>query len=81
MFSDGVAEKEDRNCVPAKRLTAAPIRQVKKAPVLKQDELKERRRGMFLRKVREDREEKRFESRGEDVSERVLLACRWSIWR
>lgn len=42
-------------------------RAVKKAPSPKSDELKERRRNMFLRKVREGRDEKRFESRGEDV--------------
>jgi hypothetical protein len=40
----------------------------KKAPSPKQDELKERRRNMFLRSVRENREDKRFEKRGEDVS-------------
>ena len=42
-------------------------RPVKKAPSPKQDELKERRRNMFLRKVQDGREEKRFEARGEDV--------------
>jgi hypothetical protein len=42
-------------------------RAVKKAPVVSQDALKERRRGMFLKKVREGREDKRFERHGEDV--------------
>ncbi|KAH9810112.1 hypothetical protein Tdes44962_MAKER01085 [Teratosphaeria destructans] len=40
---------------------------VKKAPSPKQDDLKERRRSMFLRSVREKREDKRFEARGEDI--------------
>ncbi|KAF2771233.1 hypothetical protein EJ03DRAFT_325681 [Teratosphaeria nubilosa] len=40
---------------------------VKKAPSPKQDDLKERRRSMFLRNVREKREDKRFEARGEDI--------------
>lgn len=43
-------------------------RPVKKAPSPKQDELKERRRSMFLKKVRDGRDDKRFEARGEDVS-------------
>ena len=43
---------------------------VKKAPSPKQDVLKERRRNIFLRKVKDGREEKRYEARGEDVSER-----------
>lgn len=43
-------------------------RAIKKAPVVSQDALKERRRGMFLKKVREGRENKRFEKHGEDVS-------------
>jgi hypothetical protein len=42
-------------------------RAIKKAPVVSQDALKERRRGMFLKKVREGREDKRFERHGEDV--------------
>ena len=42
-------------------------RAVKKAPSPKHDELKERRRGMFLKKVQEGREARRFEARGEDV--------------
>lgn len=43
-------------------------RAIKRAPVVSQDALKERRRGMFLKKVREGREDKRFEKHGEDVS-------------
>lgn len=42
-------------------------KEVKRAPRVERDELKERRRGMFLRKVREGREERRWEGRGEDV--------------
>jgi hypothetical protein len=42
-------------------------RAIKKAPTVSQDALKERRRGMFLKKVREGREDKRFERHGEDV--------------
>lgn len=42
-------------------------RPVKKAPSPKPDELKERRRKLFLRKVQDGREERRFEARGEDV--------------
>ena len=47
-------------------------RAIKRAPAVSQDALKERRRGMFLRKVREGREESRWGRRGEDVS--ILLA-------
>lgn len=47
-------------------------RAIKRAPVVSQDALKERRRGMFLKKVREGREDKRFEKHGEDVS---ILFC------
>ena len=43
-------------------------RAIKRAPVVSQDALKERRRGIFLKKVREGREDKRFERHGEDVS-------------
>jgi hypothetical protein len=43
-------------------------RPVKKAPSPKQDELKERRRRNFLKKVSNSRDDKRFEHRGEDVS-------------
>lgn len=43
-------------------------RDIKRAPTANQDALKDKRRGMFLRKVREGRDDKRFEARGEDVS-------------
>lgn len=46
-------------------------RPVKKAPSPQHDELKERRRNNFLRKVQDGREEKRFDARGEDVRVRV----------
>ncbi|WPG98271.1 pentatricopeptide repeat-containing protein, chloroplastic [Acrodontium crateriforme] len=42
-------------------------RPVKKAPSTKQNELQERRRGLFLKKVRDGRDDKRFEARGEDM--------------
>ncbi|KAK3722661.1 hypothetical protein LTR37_002231 [Vermiconidia calcicola] len=42
-------------------------RPVKKAPSPKPDELKERRRNLFLKKVKNGREERRFEQRGEDI--------------
>jgi hypothetical protein len=43
-------------------------RPVKKAPSPNPDELKERRRKLFLKKVQDGRDDKRWESRGEDVS-------------
>jgi hypothetical protein len=43
-------------------------RAIKRAPAVSQDALTERRRGMFLKKVREGREDRRFERHGEDVS-------------
>lgn len=48
-------------------------RAIKRAPAVSQDALKERRRGMFLKKVREGREDKRFERHGEDVSVLSIL--------
>jgi hypothetical protein len=42
-------------------------RPIKLAPSAKQDELKDRRRNAFLRKVHNQREDKRFEARGEDI--------------
>lgn len=62
-MSSDAATKEERKIAPTK----FSQRPVKKAPVAKQDELKERRRSMFLKKVRDGREDKRWESRGEDV--------------
>ncbi|KAK5138360.1 hypothetical protein LTR08_003421 [Meristemomyces frigidus] len=67
MSSDAATEKEGLQCRPPMRFTTAPVRPAKKALVPGQDELKERRRGMFLRKVKEGREDKRWESRGEDM--------------
>ncbi|KAK4541240.1 hypothetical protein LTR36_008156 [Oleoguttula mirabilis] len=68
MSSDAVM-REERKSAPTSRFAPPPPQRavVKKAPVVRQDELKERRRGMFMRKVREGREEKRWESRGEDM--------------
>lgn len=42
-------------------------RAIKQAPSPRQDELREKRRGQFLKKVREGRDDRRFEVRGEDV--------------
>lgn len=42
-------------------------RPIKRAPAPKQDELKDRRRNAFLRKVQNNRENKRYEARGEDI--------------
>ena len=42
-------------------------RAIKKAPSAKPDELKERRRSLFLQKVKDEREDKRWEARGDDV--------------
>lgn len=63
MQSTEATQKEEQKCAH----TPFAKRPVKKAPSPKQDELKERRRGMFLKKVKEGREDKRFEARGEDV--------------
>lgn len=52
-----------------------PQRTVKKAPSTNQEKLKERRRALFLNKVKEGREERRFEVRADDVSAKIL------IWR
>ena len=46
-------------------------RRVKKAPSPTHEELKERRRKNFLRKVGEGREGRRFEGRGDDVGRLV----------
>ena len=65
-MSDDLNKPQSPSPVPyAKRV-------IKRAPVVSQDALKERRRGMFLKKVREGREDKRFEKHGEDVS-----ICSW----
>ena len=68
-MSDDLNKPQSPSPVPyAKRV-------IKRAPVVSQDALKERRRGMFLKKVREGREDKRFEKHGEDVS-----ICSWLDW-
>lgn len=58
--------------------TSVPFSQraVKRAPIPRADELKERRRSLFLKKVQEGREERRFEGRGEDVS----FCCAWFLF-
>ena len=56
-----MSDKEKEQNVPFAK------RAVKKAPSPKAEDLKERRRKIFLKKVKEEREEKRYESRGEDV--------------
>ena len=55
-------------------------RAIKRAPAVSQDALTERRRGMFLKKVREGREDRRFERHGEDVSILLLSLIR-NGWR
>ncbi|KAI6821624.1 hypothetical protein KC332_g10105 [Hortaea werneckii] len=65
-MNEEAVNREERNTQPAK-FTTQPKREVRKAKVPKQDELKEKRRHMFLRKVKEGREDKRWESRGEDI--------------
>lgn len=69
-MNEEAVNQEERKFPPAK-FTPQPKREVRKAKVPKQDELKEKRRHMFLRKVKEGREDKRWESRGEDVSHRL----------
>ncbi len=63
---------------PPSTTTTVPFskRPIKKAPTQKPNELRERRRGAFLRKVREGREEGRFESRGEDIMRLEFLRGR-----
>jgi hypothetical protein len=67
---------------PAQQPLPYSKRAIKRAPTVSQDALTERRRGMFLRKVREGREDKRFERHGEDVS--IFLDTLWFLggeWR
>jgi hypothetical protein len=73
--SDGSGEKENASVavsgngkVGEEGFVPYSKRNVKKAPSPRTDELRERRRGAFLRRVREGRDEGRWESRGEDVS-------------
>ncbi|KAI7551433.1 hypothetical protein KC331_g2556 [Hortaea werneckii] len=65
-MNEEAVNREERKLQPG-RFTTQPKREVRKAKVPKQDELKEKRRHMFLRKVKEGREDKRWESRGEDI--------------
>jgi hypothetical protein len=51
-------------------------RPVKAAPVPRSDALRERRRDMFLRKVRQARDENKWDSRIDDVSFRLLYKLR-----
>lgn len=62
IFMSDDLNKQQSSAVPYSK------RAIKRAPAVSQDALKERRRGMFLKKVREGREDKRFEKHGEDVS-------------
>ena len=73
-MNEEAVNQEERKFPPAK-FTPQPKREVRKAKVPKQDELKEKRRHMFLRKVKEGREDKRWESRGEDVGLFFILYC------
>lgn len=49
--------------------TSTPFskRTIKRAPLQKQDDLKERRRTNFLRNVKDKRDDRRYEARGEDI--------------
>ena len=53
---------------PKEKNVAFSKRPVKKAPSPSSNELKEQRRKNFLKRVADEREEKRYEARGEDVS-------------
>ena len=72
--SESLAEKKNASGNVAKD-AQQPFSQRagKKAPSPKPDELRERRRSLFLRRVRDGREEKRFEARGEDVCRDFLF--------
>lgn len=50
-------------------------RSIKKAPTAKPDEIRDRRRSAFLRKVRDGRDERRFEARSDDI-----LRSDWLAW-
>ena len=75
-FSMSNLDQENTNTNASKTVKNATVafskRPVKKAPSPSSDELKERRRRNFLRRVVDEREEKRFEARGEDVSTSFL---------
>ncbi|KAM0715467.1 hypothetical protein Q7P37_008965 [Cladosporium fusiforme] len=62
-MSGDLAKAQTQNSTPVPYSKRA----IKRAPAVSQDALKERRRGMFLKKVREGRDDKRFQSHGEDI--------------
>ena len=62
------SDQENASNKSTEKLGAFSKRPVKKAPSPKQDELKEKRRRNFLKRVSDGRDDKRFEQRGEDVS-------------
>ncbi|TKA23448.1 hypothetical protein B0A50_07475 [Salinomyces thailandicus] len=64
---------------PVVGFTTKPKREVRRAKVPGQDELTKRRRALFLRKVGEGREERRWESRGEDIM-RLDFMQRQKAW-
>jgi hypothetical protein len=79
MSSENDASKPQHFTFSAPAPAPAPLpyskRAIKRAPAVSQDALTERRRGMFLKKVREGREDRRFERHGEDVSILALVPC------
>ncbi|KAK3653215.1 hypothetical protein LTR56_004751 [Elasticomyces elasticus] len=64
---------------PAQPAFLAPRRTVRKPPTPKQDDLKETRRRLFLRNVREKREDQRWAQRGEDIM-RLDFVQRQRAW-
>ncbi|KAK5709721.1 hypothetical protein LTR17_019541 [Elasticomyces elasticus] len=64
---------------PAFIATREARRTVRKPPTPKQDDLKETRRRLFLRNVREGREDKRWAQRGEDIM-RLDFVQRQRAW-
>ncbi|KAK4896619.1 hypothetical protein LTR27_005537 [Elasticomyces elasticus] len=64
---------------PAQPAFLAPRRTVRKPPTPAQDDLKETRRRLFLRNVREKREDQRWAQRGEDIM-RLDFVQRQRAW-
>ncbi|KAK5715420.1 hypothetical protein LTR15_010064 [Elasticomyces elasticus] len=64
---------------PAQPAFTATRRTVRKPPTPKQDDLKETRRRLFLRNVREKREDQRWAQRGEDIM-RLDFVQRQRAW-
>ncbi|KAK3626573.1 hypothetical protein LTR56_019743 [Elasticomyces elasticus] len=64
---------------PAQPASLATRRTVRKPPTPKQDDLKETRRRLFLRNVREKREDQRWAQRGEDIM-RLDFVQRQRAW-